>query len=645
MKSKILFSAVALITLLSGYSQTTQIRKADQQYDKLAYIDAIKIYERVAEKGHKSVDLFEKLGNAYYFNAELEPANKWYTALFELNQPIPPEYYYRYSQTLKSVGDYTKANAMLEEFNTRSGNDQRAKLYESNKDYLAVIKANSGRFRIENAGINSEYSDYGTAFFDDQLVFASSREKPGITKRVQKWNNQAFTTLYAAKINGDGQLLKPEEFSGTIDSRFNEATPAFTPDGLTMYFTRNNYNDGKKGKDKKDQVLLKLYKATLENGKWKNVVELPFNSNNYSTAHPALSPDGKTLYFASNMPGTMGESDIFKVAINADGSYGKPENLGIAINTEGKETFPFVSADNELYFASDGHPGLGGLDIFVSRIMKDNTLGKVANVGAPVNGPTDDFAFMMDAKSRNGFFSSNREGGLGYDDIYEFTETRKLSCEQLLEGTITDSDTKTPLANAKVIVLDDHMKIVKESYADEQGYYSWDGVNCDVVYYVRAKSPQYETKEEKVTIPATSGKTDGSIALDKNIKTAKTGTDLATLFRISIIYFDLDKSNIRPDAALDISKVVEVMKEYPNMKIAIASHTDSRASKAYNMKLSERRAQATLEYMVQSGISRDRLTAKGYGETQLVNGCADGVPCTEAQHQENRRSQFIITSM
>ncbi|MDA6071053.1 OmpA family protein [Flavobacterium sp. AC] len=645
MKSKILLSALILVVGLESYAQNNKIKKAEKQYEQLAYIDAIKIYENVADKGYKSVDLFRKLGNAYYFNGQLQQANKWYTELFLLDQTLDPEYYYRYSQTLKSVGDYNNANKILDAFNTLNGNDSRAKLYESNKDYYAEIKENSGRYVIENIDINSELSDYGTSFLGDNIVFASTREQRGISKNIQKWTNQAFSTLYTARVNENGTLDKVQNFKNIVDSKFNEATPVFTKDGQTMYFTRNNYNDGKKGKDAQGTTLLKLYKATFENGRWSNVKELPFNSDLYSTAHPALSPDEKTLYFASNRPGTLGESDIFKVAIYNNDLYGTLENLGNTINTEGKETFPFVSAQNELYFSSNGHPGLGGLDVFVSKINSNGSFEKVSNVGTPINGPMDDFAFVINTTANTGYFSSNRDGGKGFDDIYRFTETRKLSCEQLISGTVTDKKKQSLLAGAKVIILDEHMNVVKELSTDDKGSFSYDSAECGKVYYIRVLKEEYLTAEKKLALPVKKEKTEVNIALEKNVEKITVGTDLAKIFAIEMIYFDLDKSNIRPDAALDITKVVEVMKQYPTMKVEVASHTDSRASKSYNLILSQKRAQSTLDFMVKSGIDKSRLVAKGYGEAHLVNKCADGVECSEEEHQQNRRSQFVITAM
>jgi outer membrane protein OmpA-like peptidoglycan-associated protein len=297
-----------------------------------------------------------------------------------------------------------------------------------------------------------------------------------------------------------------------------------------------------------------------------------------------------------------------------------------------------------LYFASDGRPGLGGLDIFVSKIGDLNLLGEVQNVGAPINGSQDDFAFLINSKNRNGFFTSNREGGNGYDDIYRFTELRKLTCEQMLAGIITDQETGIQLSDAKVSLFDDEFKFIKESSSDEKGRYNFEAV-CGKTYYVRAEKLAYETKEAKVSIRNRTGKTELSLELEKRIKEVGVGTDLAKTLNIPIIYFDLDKSVIRKDAAFELEKILSVMQSNPKMKIDIRSHTDSRQTNKYNEKLSDRRAKATVEWLIKNGIASDRLTGKGYGESQLVNKCADGVKCTEEEHQVNRRSEFIIVTM
>jgi len=639
-----LFIAMVNVISFNSYAQKTRVAAADKKYDSYAYIDAIKTYERVAKKGYKSVDMFQKLGNAYYFNSELDNAAKWYGELFAMTSDLEPEYYYRYAQSLKAVGQNDKANEMLEKFHQKAGNDSRAKLFEKNKNYLDIIKENSGRYKVEDAGINSKYSDYGSSFYMNKLVFTSARDTGSLEQRKHKWTGQYFTNLYVADLGDEMVPGKINKFSKTINSKFHESTPVFTKDGKTMYFTRNNFLDGQKGKDGNDITLIKIYKAISENDQWINVTELPFDSDQYSTAHPALSPDEKTLYFASDMSGTMGQSDLFKVKINEDGSFGTPVNLGNTINTEGKETFPFVTDENELYFASDGHPGLGGLDIFVSKINSDGTFGEVQNVGADANSPKDDFAYWIDTKSRRGFFTSNRDGGQGYDDIYKFLETKKLVCEQELYGLITDLASGEVLSNAKIILFDSEFNMVNTTFSDQKGNYSF-AVECSKTYNVRASKEDYTTKEQKITIAKENGKTNLPFALEKATCKVAVGDDLGKCFGIKMIYFDFDKSNIRVEAALDLEKILDVLEQYPAMKLDIRSHTDSRGSFKYNEALSDRRAKSTIKWLINNGVKANRLTAKGYGEYELVNGCSDGVECTEDEHQLNRRSEFIITAL
>lgn len=646
MKNKVLIYITFLGFLASTASaQNGALKKADKQYEKFAYIDATKTYERVAAKGYKSADMFQKLGNAYYFNADLAKANKWYDELFAMNTEVDPEYYYRYSQTLKSVGQYAKADEMMVKFNQKSAEDLRGKLFKSKQDYMDEIKANSGRYDIGDAGINSKYSDYGSSLYHNKLIFTSSRDTGNFAQRKHKWTNQYFTNMYSADITPEGPLTNAVKFAKNINSKFHEATPVFTKDGKTMYFTRNNFNDGKKGKDANRITLLKIYKATLIDSVWQKATEVSFSSDSYSTAHPALSPDEKTMYFASDMPGTHGQSDLWKVKINDDGSFGTPENLGTTINTEGKETFPVLTDENELYFATDGHPGLGGLDIFMSRMNADGTFQAPLNIGAPANSPQDDFAYLIDTKTRKGFLSSNRDGGQGYDDIYRFLETRKLICEQNLSGIVTDLETGEVLPNTKVTLFDEKFTKLKEVMSDDKGFYDMGAVECGKTYYVRGEKDPYQTKEQKITISKETGKTDLPIQLEKKVKPVTVGDDLAKAFGIKIIYFDLDKWNIRADAALELEKILDVMQQYPNMKIDVRSHTDSRASSKYNDRLSERRAKSTMAWLTKNGVDVNRLTGRGYGETQLVNKCADGVKCTEEEHQANRRSEFIITAL
>jgi outer membrane protein OmpA-like peptidoglycan-associated protein/tetratricopeptide (TPR) repeat protein len=645
MKNNILFYITIIsVFSLNIYSQKARVAAADKKYDNYAFVSAIKTYERVADKGYKSADMFQKLGNAYYFNGELEKAAQWYGELFAMTSEVEPAYYYRYAQSLRSIGENDKANQIMEKFDKMSGNDSRGELFAKNENYMDAIKANSGRYKVEDAGINSPYSDYGTTMYSNKIVFASARDTGSLSHRRHTWTGQSFTKLYVSDVGEEMSLGSPAKFDKSINSKFNESTPVFTKDGKTIYFTRNNYLEGKKGKDGNDNTLVKIYKATLENDKWVNITELPFDSDNYSTAHPVLSPDEKTMYFVSDMPGTIGLSDIFKVQINDDGTFGTPLNLGRLINTEGRETFPFVNDDNEIYFASDGHPGLGGLDIFVSKINADGTFGKVQNVGMDANSPKDDFGYWIDTKSRRGFFSSNRDGGQGYDDIYKFLETKKLLCEQQLYGKVTDLATSEILPGAKISLFDNKFNPMGTVNSDAKGEYTF-SVECGKTYNVRAEKEAYTTKEESVTIADEEGKTKLDIALEKEECKVTIGDDLGKCFGIKNIYFDFDKSNIRVEAAIDLEKILDVMNQYPKMKLDIRSHTDSRGSFKYNESLSDRRAQSTIGWLIENGVDKGRLTAKGYGEYQLINKCADDVECTEEEHQLNRRSEFIIMEL
>ncbi|KRD61398.1 flagellar motor protein MotB [Flavobacterium sp. Root935] len=641
---KVILICTIISVFFQGYAQEKKVALGDKNYNSYAYIDAIKTYERVADKGYKSEDMFKKLGNSYYFNSDFEGAAKWYGELFAMNPSPEAEYYYRYAQSLKSIGQIEKANKMLAEFSAKFNNDSRGKLYKEDSNYLNQIKNNSGRYKIEDAGINTKYSDYGSFVYNNKIYFASARDTGNFSQRKHKWTGEYFTNLYFADIDpATNASSKVNKFKTSLNTKFHESSPAFTKDGKTVYFTRNNFINGKKGKDENKITLVKIYKATLENDKWTNITELPFNSDNYSTAHPALSADEKTLYFASDRPGTLGQSDIYKVSINPNGGYGPPENLGNTINTEGKETYPYVTSENEIYFASDGHPGLGGLDVFVGKIEDDGTISNIQNVGADINSPKDDFAYIIDPGSRRGYFSSNKDGGQGSDDIYKFLETRKLQCIQGLEGTITDAATGSILSGAKVTLYEN--QIVKNSIvSDASGKYSFP-VECGKTYNVRAENTDYATKEVMVIIDRVTGKTTLPIALDKATCKVKVGDDLGKCFDIKMIYFKLDKSDIQREAALDLEKILDVLNNNPTMKLDIRSHTDSRASNKYNQALSNRRAESTIKWLIKNGINANRLTGKGYGETQLVNGCTDGVKCSEEQHQANRRSEFIISQL
>ncbi|NNG09032.1 MAG: OmpA family protein [Arenibacter sp.] len=624
------------------FAQDRLINKADEKYRDYSFSPAIDIYKRVLDKGYTSADLLMKLGNSYYFNADYKEASKIYKRLLdEYKEGIGPEYYFRFAQTLRSLGQYDLSKEAMAQFSEMTSADVRANLYAKERDYLAEIASNPGRYKVGTFEYNSRYSDFAPTFYKQGLIFSSDRDTGNLARYRHTWNSKDFLDLY--KVNVDSSSLnKVVKFGGDINTRLHESTTVFTKDGNTVYFTRNNLFDGKTVKDKKGVVRLKIFKAVKENGVWSQMEELPFNSESYSIAHPALSPDEKLLYFASDMPGTLGQSDIFKVAINSDGTYGTPVNLGNNINTEARETFPFVSSENILYFSSDGHPGLGGLDVFATKISQNQYIGPVLNVGEPVNSNLDDFTFIINEETRNGYFASNRSEGLGDDDIYSFVETKKLEfdCIKPITGTVRDKISNEVLVGATVKAIDEHNEELVSAISNSNGQYSI-AIDCNQGNFVRASMQGYVPSEEYLNISDSKPRII-DFYLERDTVTAGYGDDLAKLLQLSTIYFDFDKYNVRPDAEIEIQKVIAAMEKYPSLKLKVTSHTDSQGNDAYNLWLSQKRAESTVSYMISKGIAKERLQGEGFGETRLVNNCVNGVKCTRAQHQLNRRSEFLI---
>ncbi|MDM1408320.1 OmpA family protein [Myroides sp. DF42-4-2] len=650
---KLLQAGMVCLTLsvtTTAYSQARKEKQADKNFDRLAYVDAIKIYERMAENGYVNTSILQNLADAYYFNGKLVEAHKWYAELFEGNyedkntSKLPSEYYYRYAQSLKAVQDYPKAQQLMDQFSLLEQQDSRSVLYNKNRDYLTHIENRSDRYDIKLLDFNTSYSDYGATLLGNQFVFTSARARDHQrANQIHAWTNESYTSLYSSTIGQNG-FEEPVLFAPEINSDVNDATAVFTQDGNTMYFTRNNAKPSGKSKQNKDKTsLLKLYKAVKQlDGSWGQVEELPFNSDNFNTAHPALTPDDKWLYFSSDRQGTIGQSDLYRVALYENGGYGTIENLGKAINTEGRESFPFISSDFQLYFFSDGHPGLGGLDVFVAKLYPNGSFGPVVNMGTPINSSLDDFGFYLDTKQNKGFVSSNRAGGKGTDDIYFLVEK---PCMQILEGIIYDKDTNELLSSALVVVSDAFYQKSDTLYTDSKGFYRTTSLACGVKYRIKAEKNAYNTVEVVFNVNREPGAKTVNIGLEKSEKPLGLQDDLFKRLQLQPIHFDFDQSTIRKDAAIELMKIVEVLKEYPTMKIDVRSHTDSRGNDAYNTKLSDRRAQATVQWMIGQGIDPSRLTGKGYGETQLLNQCENGVPCTASEHQVNRRSEFIIIAM
>jgi len=555
--------------------------------------------------------------------------------------------------SLKSLERYAESDAMMEKFNQMEGTDDRAELFESERDYREVIAERFGKYKIESLDINSELQDFGPAFYGEGIMFSSNRTGDILNTRTHKWNGQPFLDIY---VTGTPNVMNPEirRFNEVeANTKYHESTSVFNAANDVVFFTRNNYVKGKIGKDEEDVIRLQVFRSNKRDNGWSLPVPLPFNSDAYSVAHPSLSPDGNTLYFTSDMPGTKGGADIWKVAILGEASYGTPENLGEIVNTDGRESFPFVSKENSLYYATDGIPGLGGLDIHAIGLNSAGMpVGGPVNVGEPVNSPADDFSFIIDEVANRGYFASNREGGKGYDDIYGVMDTGRRStttagaidpgCKQSIGGVVTDEDSGERIPFADVSLLDSNGSVVATQMADANGRYRFFSTNCNQLYRIRATKESYSIAEASLQTGTSNGMSfDKDLAVDRKMGFT-TGDDLAKQLNLNPIYFDFDKSNIRPDAAYELTKVLAVMKQYPNLEIDVRSHTDSRAPDDYNMALSKRRNKSTVQWLVNKGINSNRLTGDGYGETQLVNNCGNGANCTEAQHQKNRRSEFIV---
>ncbi|NNC45237.1 MAG: OmpA family protein [Winogradskyella sp.] len=575
----------------------------------------------------------------------MEEAAKWYGELVNYWEIIDPEYYFRYAMSLRSIEEYEESNKWMKKFHELNPNDSRGKAFLAKIDYVDDIEMLSNNtIELNNLDINSQYSDFGVAEFNSGIVFASARGEG----MKYMWNNQPFLDLFIAQGTADGNYQNPKPLIENVNTKLHESSAAISQDETLMFFTRNNYFDDYIGRDSQGVNRLQLYRTTVDNaGNWSVAFPVHFNSREYSVAHPTITLDGRRLYFASDIPGGYGESDIYVVDILSDGSLGIPKNLGPSINTEGQESFPFINTNGDLFFASKGFPGLGGFDVFVSKGLdnkaKEGDLSNFAvkNMGKPINSPKDDFAYYENLTTRTGFLSSNRDGGKGSDDIYTFSVPE---CAQIVQGTVIDRKTKELVSGATVILYDRNGEEISFMNADEDSAFTFN-VDCNEEYLVRGVKDGYIGDEQRIRTSTINEANEVVLELEQDEQEVTVGTDLAPVLDIPIIYFDYDKYNIRYDASVELQKVLAVLNQYPSMEIEIRSHTDSRGKAKYNKTLSNNRAQSTMQYLIDNGIAPERLTANGFGESRLVNDCFDGENCSEAEHQLNRRSEFIIVKM
>ncbi len=630
-------------------NKSSLIKKADSYFDKMWYAEAAELYEEVLRKNEEShsFEIIQKTGDAHYFNTNMEKAVYWYDILYgKYENEMSTDHLFKYAHSLKGTGKYARAKKLMRLYHRKTEkNEVRSDGYAENEMVLEGILGKEMNFDIKNMSINSKYSDFSPMFLDsDKIVFASAKDSSIYTTRTYKWNNQPYLDLYVAKINEESQdLTDAVKFSKKINSKYHEAAITFSPDNNTLYFTRNNYGKRLK-RDKKGINHLKIYKSKKVDGEWTEAIELPFNSDDYSTGHPALSPDGKKLYFVSDMPGSIGETDIFVVDVLGDDLFSEPRNLGPTINTERKEMFPFVN-DKKLYFSSDGHTGLGGLDIYGASYDEDG-FGKAINVGRPVNSNKDDISFIVNEETQKGFFASNREGGKGDDDIYSFIRSVEELDENrnAIAGVVTEMVAGNIMPHALVQLWDENNVKLAETATDENGNFVFDSLKDHTRYILKASHEAFF--DSRYDVATTHDNTVNTDIAMKRLEEIFTIEDGVRKLKTETIRFDFDRYNVRPDAAKELDKLVQIMNEYSDMVIKIESHTDSRGKKAYNRYLSDNRAKATRDYIISQGIAPERIeSAIGYGEDRLLNSCNGTIACSEQNHSLNRRSEFIIVKM
>lgn len=605
-------------------AQKASLKKADALFDKKAFVKAAEMYEQLNE----SQKVLQNLGDCYYNNSQMKDAVRAYGKLFlSFKDSIKPEYYFRYAHALLGEANYEKADQVMSEY---------LKYNVSTPKFINNLKTHVPfNYTLQAMTKNTSNGDFGMSFYGDKVAFASLRNSG--TKSFG-WNEKPYLDLFSAAVNDKGQLVDIEPFPKEINTKTHESNATFSADGRIMYFDRTNAKMVKVGKEKVANI--KIYRAEFVNGKWTNIKPLPFCNDAFSTEHPVLTKDGKKLYFSSDMPGSVGSFDLYVVDVNEDGTYGTPVNLGPTINTIHREQFPEISNDGSiLYFASDGHQGIGGLDIFMSKSLNGGPFAKPLNLGETINSNMDDFSYVVDEKKNLGYFSSNRKIG---DALYSFTRVENRE-RYVVEGDVRDKNTQNLLPGTLVSLYDENNVLIGQMVVGADADYLF-ATEPNKKYRIEAMRDFYIPHSEEFTTNE-DGKLRYTIELfmecyDDAEEIITKRQDGKVQIVLENIYFDLNKWDIKPDAERILNVLVDLLKKYPEMEIEIGAHTDSRASDYYNIMLSNKRAASTLEYLVSNGIKRKRLRSKGYGETVPLVRC--GSACTEQEHSINRRCEFII---
>ncbi len=667
------FLVLFIAVTLTGTVAQAQISQADKLFNSFSYSSAIPLYLKIAQKPDdpdRNQAIF-KLADCYRLSNDQLNAKAWYSRAVALPNSKNINWLY-YGEALQCAQDYELAKEAFEKYDYLVPDDPRGKAYAAFCADIPKLSEMPPGFEIKNVtSLNSARSDFGPAFYGDGIIFVSDRRQNFMDNRKYEWTNSNYLDLYFSTPKYLDEFFQemnePKSFGGKFNQSYHDGPASFARHDSLIYLTRAEKGSEKKDADKFRTDRLKIFYSRF-NGSWSKTEPFFLNSDKYSVGHPVLTPDGNTIYFVSDMPGGLGGTDLYSCQWNA-GQWDQPVNLGDSVNSLGDEMFPAING-NQLYFASNGLGGFGGLDIYKSTLT-DGEWSKAVNMGLPINSSFDDFAMILDPRGRKGFFSSNRPGGLGSDDIYAcklienkksiknpcddaglLTATRQLLAKQkqddslsvMISGVVRDKVTMKPLAGTTVFLLNTQTGKAKVLKTDANGEFKMLG-SKGVLYVAKGMENNYLSDcfnfKFATTDTAHQASTPRDILLD-HLEVNKVISIGNMDYSIENIYYDFNKWFIRPEAAKELDKLVQVMKENP-VTVELGSHTDSRGSKEYNIDLSQKRAESAVRYIVLQGIEPSRITAKGYGESQLINHCIDGIPCSPRQHQANRRTEIKVT--
>jgi peptidoglycan-associated lipoprotein len=619
-----IYSLLFAMVLIALSCSNGYIYKGNKNFDAMAYQRAVKFYEKVSDK-KATIDVRANTAESYFMMNNLDKSRYHYSKIIN-DENIHPRHYIIYSRTLMGDGNCKEAKIWLKKYLAVNKEDVLANMLLSSCNSINDRMRDTTLFTLEPIVLDQFENYFGPVNFKDGIVFTADKEVI-LGSRTNPWTGDSYLSLYEMQKGEDGAWLDPKLLKGDINGPFHNGPATFSADGNTVFFTRNNAQRRRLVTDDSNVSNLRIFKATYENGKWTNLEDLPFNSDDYSTGHPTLSADGKTLYFVSDMPGGFGGTDLYKVHFDGE-KWGNPINLGNTVNTPGNEMFPYIHTDGSLYFSSDGHNTMGGLDVFITYHSGERWM-QPENLNYPLNSTKDDFAFVLNPDNMTGYVSSTRTNK---DKIYSF---QKHAPTFNLIGLTRNKETRKPIEKVKVDIKNLDKGEITTLYTDNEGGFKL-RLLPETDYEIMCEKEGFFSVSDKLSTKGLKFSEDFIANFDMLEMIIQKPIVLEN------IHYDFDKWNIREDAAIELDKLVKILRDNPKIHIEMSSHTDSRGTEQYNLVLSDKRAKAAVDYLVYRGIDIRRLTWKGYGKTKPLINCYTDKDCTEEQHQKNRRTEFKV---